>query len=150
MLALAGVCSTSHAQILVWSRIDPKVLNETQFLNCIEEVESGLSSTWKPSSSGKWKIGELGERGPWQIAPGTWAEHSSYDFSKATRYQHYVTALNIIRHYNQLLKTFNKPTTPYTMALCWCSGPYRKAPSKRAIDYAQRVQNIYDEKSKHP
>lgn len=131
LVAIAAVTIIKSAKAMKDWQIVSEV-NEERMLNSIKAIEN---------SNGK--TGALGEHGAYQINPKTWAEHSSIPIAVAPSYYHDVVARNILRHYAAILRKRGSEVTPYNLALCWCSGPYRKTPSKRALDYASRLQNIY-------
>jgi len=116
---------------------------------CTEINEERMLTSIKAIEGSGWKTGAKGEQGPFQINPKTWKEHSSLPVEVAPHYYHDSVAKEILRHYASILRKRGDSVTPYNLALAWCSGPYRKTHSKRAIDYASRLQNYYADETKH-
>lgn len=131
LIAVAAVTIIKSAKSMTEHAVVTEV-DEQQMLISIKALEN---------SNGR--AGKLGEEGPYQINPKTWAEYSLIPMSVAPSYYHDIVAGRILRHYAAILRKRGTEVTPYRLALCWCSGPYRKSPSKRALDYASRLQNYY-------
>lgn len=107
-------------------------VDEHRMLKCIEVLENSRGKT-----------GKRGEYGIYQIHPATWKEHSSIPMVLVPEFLQRKVALNVLRHYAEIIHKKGKPITVETLAMAWCSGPYRVKPSQNAINYAKRAIYTY-------
>lgn len=102
-------------------------------------------------------IGASNEVGPWQVTPAVWREFSSKPIWWATirspecRAEQHAVALRHVTWINKHLFEIPLRESAYSIALvytCGWKGVKHGNPSAAKRDYAQRVQNVYDELSK--
>jgi hypothetical protein len=138
-LCIAVVVVAAHAAVKA-----PKPLDLTQVVEAIRQVEA-----WDGKATGA-----DGERGPWQFTRDTWREFSTKPFWWASgpmrehkAEQHRVAMAYVEWIHDHLVHIPLQPTA-HSIALvytCGWTGVKHGKPSKAKRDYAQRVQNIYDE-----
>ena len=110
----------------------------------IREIdEDRMLETIAVLENSKGKTGKRGEYGTYQIHPATWKEHSSIPMVMVPEFLQRKVARNVLRHYAEIIHSKGKPINVETLAMAWCSGPYRINPSKTAINYARRAVFTY-------
>lgn len=138
-LCIAVITLSAHV-----ARKSPKPLDLTQVVEAIRQVEH-----WDSSS-----IGQAGERGPWQLTRGLWFEYSKQPFWWASgpmrnhKAEQHRVAMAYVEWIHDHLVHIPLPPTANSVALVYTagwSGVKHGKPSKAKRDYAQRVQNVYDE-----
>lgn len=128
---MINVVWSSNKPIKQWPKVTE--VDEQKMLESIRQIEN----------SG-WRTGARGEKGPYQIHPNTWDEHCNIPVSLAPKSYHDRIALSILRQFGSILRKRNIEVNAYNLALAWCSGPYYKKPSSRAVSYASRLRNYYE------
>lgn len=121
-----------------------KPLDLMQVVEAIRQVEN-----WNGRS-----VGASNEFGPWQFTADTWFDFSNHPFwwagdhaPKCKAEQHRVALAYVTWIHAHLLDIPIKESA-YSIALvftCGYSGVKHGKPSRAKRDYAQRVQNIYDQ-----
>lgn len=109
-------------------------LNNSQqknlFLVAIALVETGNNNKL---------VGKLGEKSAWQIRPSTWKQFSKLPLNHSRN-----ESLRVARCYLDYIICKKKTTDVRTLAIYWNAGPWCKSVSKQTKNYAERVENIYD------
>lgn len=114
-----------------------------------------LDSIAGAENTKQWEIGPGGERSIYQISPAVWQTHSDLPFEQASRIgeKSQDRAWNVAHKHIDWIRArlylLELDDTPYSIALVWHAGYGRCMAKKiRAIDreYAQRVENIYNDK----
>lgn len=128
---MINVVWAANRTIKKWPEVTE--VDEQKMLESIRQIEN----------SG-WKTGARGEKGPYQIHPNTWDEHCAVPISLAPKSYHDRVALSVLRQMGSILRKRKIEVNAYNLALAWCSGPYYKQPSRRALSYATRLRNYYE------
>lgn len=124
-----------------------KPLDLVQVVEAIRQVEH-----WNGSA-----IGAANERGPWQMTYDTWSDFSNKPFwwagshARDCKAEQHRVALAYVTWIHDNLIHIPLNESAYSIALvftCGYSGVKHGKPSRAKRDYAQRVQNIYDELTK--
>lgn len=147
-IVLIAVCFVALALPASAKSLKPQAeLDLTQVVEAIRQVEN-----WDGRSTGA-----AGEKGPWQFTRDAWFEHSTKPFWMAEGRsrdcmgeQHRVAMARVDRISSRIAASHIDFST-YSIALvftCGYEGAKRGKPSRQKRDYAQRVQNIYDQLTK--
>lgn len=121
-------------------------LDHGKLLDAIRTVEDVRGSR---------RPGRHGERGDYALTYDVWQQHSRLDFFRYA-YDPVISRQVAQAHLESLcngLERAGLPITPYTLGLAW-NGGLRATVRHRTVastkDYAERVQNVYFEKTKAP
>jgi hypothetical protein len=140
LLTFSAACSGAQGNPQVQADTPPPIVSD--FLYAIRQVESGDRCDGP--------AGPLGELGAYQFRRQVWAQHTRVPFSEArTPYADQVAA----KHYRWIadsLRSWGVADTPWNCAAAWNCGIDRVRVGRIprvTRDYAQRVQNIIDEKA---
>ncbi len=139
-LTLTAACSAAQGNSQIQPDTPPQFVSD--FLFAIRQVESGDRYDAPP--------GPLGELGAYQFRRQVWAQHTRVPFSEArTTYADKVAAT----HYRWIadsLRSWGVADTPWNCAAAWNCGVDKVRVGRiprTTRDYAERVQNIIDDKA---
>ena len=153
ILALTALCffpALAHAQMIQRPSMEPRipVLNVDHLLEAIRVVEDAHH----------YQYGAAGEQGDYQILPSVWRAYSKKPFGWTERYKDAVAVAEVRRvaelHAEWILSKLahlQQPFTAHSFGLMWTAGygaVRTRTYSKAKLDYARRVQNVYDSLSK--
>lgn len=140
LLILSKLLPLSSAKTTPTTPTQSKSLDLSLLLQCIAEVESGNRDDL---------VGPCGARSKYQITERVWYQHSQLNFHKYCSADHADAVAR--EHMNWLVKHLKTPITPFWLAYAWHRGlasadQYFHSSHNvnlRAIDYANRVANLY-------
>jgi hypothetical protein len=140
LLAFSSVCSAAQVNPPPLGDTPPQFVSD--FLYAIRQVETGDRCDGPP--------GSLGELGAYQFRRQVWAQHTRAPFSQArTPLADKVAA----KHYQWIaesLRSFGVADTAWNCAAAWNCGVDKVCAGRiprTTRDYAERVQNIIDDKT---
>ena len=139
LLAFSAVCSAAQVGSPVRTGTQPQFVSD--FLYAIRQVETGDRYDGPP--------GPFGELGAYQFRRQVWAQHTRVPFSQArTSYADQVAA----KHYQWIadsLRSLGVADSAWNCAAAWNCGVDKVRTGRiprTTRDYAERVQNIIDDK----
>ena len=110
------------------------IIEDETLLRAIAQVETGTVILSRPCR----KVGKAGERGAWQMKWMVWRQYTREPFAKASSnptLAHLIARLHL-ENIRLSIKKAGMEATPFQIAYRWNSGP-------QAMDYAERVNNLY-------
>ena len=136
--ALVLACATVHVTIS-----PPKPLDLERMLEAIKQVEA-----WDGKTRGK-----AGEWGPWQMTPEVWHYYTTKSMTWATPFQLRTNARRELVRLSEQIVCLRQPVTAFNLALAYGGGLRligRKEVPAAKLDYAQRVENCYQDGLQRP